>query len=92
MAGGDAAVLNASGSHLPAEPDLPRPAADCASLLAFAAHTAARLGCLAWAEAMAARQANYRFFEHLRSITAYVVFHDWEQLPGSITDTAVRPP
>ncbi len=62
------------------------------NLLAFAAHTAARLGCLAWAEAMAARKANYRFFEHLRTITAYVVFHDWEQLLGSITDAAIRPP
>ena len=50
------------------------------------------LGCLAWAEAMAARKANYRFFEHLRTITACVVFHDWEQLLGSITDAAIRPP
>jgi len=41
---------------------------------------------------MAARKANYRFFEHLRTITAYVVFHDWEQLLGSITDAAIRPP
>ena len=62
------------------------------NLLAFAAHTAARLACLAWAEALAARKAAYRFFEHLRTITAYVVFRDWEQLLGSITDAAIRPP
>ena len=62
------------------------------NLPAFAAHTAARLACQAWAEAMAARKANDRFFEHLRTITAYVVFHDREQLLGSITDAAIRPP
>ncbi len=62
------------------------------NLLAFAAHTAARLACQAWAEAMAARKAADRFFEHLRTITAYVVFRDWEQLLGSITDAAIRLP
>ena len=62
------------------------------NLLAFAAHTAARLACQAWAEAVAARKATYRFFEHLRTITASVVFHGWEQLLHSIADAAIRPP
>ena len=61
------------------------------NLLGFAARAAARPGCLAWAEAMA-RETNPRVFEHPRTITADVVFHDCEQLPGSITDAAIRPP
>ena len=62
------------------------------NLLAFAFHTVAMLAVLAWRNAMVARGARYRFFEHLRTITAYVVFLNWEQLLGSITDAAIRPP
>lgn len=63
------------------------------NLLAFAFHTAANLGVLAWRTAMAARGARYRFFEHLRTITAYIVFSDWDTLLGAIANPkSVRPP
>jgi hypothetical protein len=62
------------------------------NLLAFAFHTAAYLGVLAWRAAVIARGPTYRFFEHLRTITAYVVFQDWSHLLQSIAAAAVRPP
>ena len=62
------------------------------NLLAFAFHSAARLAVLAWREAVAARGATYRFFEHLRTVTVYVVFQDWDHLLRSIAAAAIRPP
>ncbi len=62
------------------------------NLLAFAFHTAAHLAMLAWQEAVAACGATYRFFENLRTITAYVVFQHWPHLLQSIADAAIRPP
>ena len=62
------------------------------NLLAFAFHTAAYLAVLTWREAVAACGATYRFFENLRTITAYVVFQDWPHLLQSIADAAIRPP
>ena len=62
------------------------------NLLAFAFHTAACLGVLAWRAAVVARGPTYRFFEHLRTITAYVVFRDWSHLLQSIAAAALRPP
>jgi len=62
------------------------------NLLAFAFHTAARLAVLAWREAVTARGAAYRFFEHLRTITVYVVFESWDHLLRSIAAAAIRPP
>src|SRR5271165_1893508 len=62
------------------------------NLLAFAFHTAACLGDLAWRAAVIARGPTYRFFEHLRTITAYVVFRDWPHLLQSIAAAAIRPP
>jgi hypothetical protein len=62
------------------------------NLLAFALHTAARLAVLAWRVAVIARGATYRFFEHLRTVTAYVVFENWDHLLRSIAAAAVRPP
>jgi hypothetical protein len=62
------------------------------NLLAFAFHTTARLAMLAWREAVIARGATYRFFEHLRTVTAYVVFETWDHLLRSIAAAAVRPP
>ena len=62
------------------------------NLLAFAFHTAARLAVLAWRKAVIARGATYRFFEHLRTVTAYVVFETWDHLARSIEAAAVRPP
>ncbi|MBF0252121.1 MAG: ISNCY family transposase [Alphaproteobacteria bacterium] len=63
------------------------------NLLAFAFHTAANLCALAWRTAMAARGARSRFFEHLRTITAYIVFPDWDTLLNAIANPkSVRPP
>jgi hypothetical protein len=62
------------------------------NLLAFAFHTAAYLGAIAWQTAVIARGPAYRFFEHLRTITAYVVFRDWPHLLQSIAAAAIRPP
>jgi len=62
------------------------------NLLAFAFHSAARLAVLAWREAVTARGATYRFFEHLRTVTIYVVFQDWDHLLRSIAAAAIRPP
>jgi hypothetical protein len=62
------------------------------NLLAFAMHTAARLAVLAWKAAMHTTGAIYRFFEHLRTVTTYVVFQSWDHLLRSIADAAIRPP
>jgi hypothetical protein len=62
------------------------------NLLAFAFHAAAYLGVLAWRTAVIARGPTYRFFEHLRTITVYVVFQDWPHLLQSIAAAEVRPP
>jgi hypothetical protein len=60
------------------------------NLLAFA--TVANLCVRAWSTAVAARGAKYRFFEHLRTITAYIVFPSWQALLEAITDPKARPP
>ena len=62
------------------------------NLLAFAFHTAAYLAVLAWRAAVVARGPTYRFFEHLRTVTVYVVFQDWPHLLHSIAAAAIRPP
>jgi hypothetical protein len=62
------------------------------NLLAFAFHTAAYLSAVAWQAAVIARGPTYRFFEHLRTITTYVVFQDWDHLLRSIAAAAIRPP
>jgi hypothetical protein len=62
------------------------------NLLAFAFHTAAYLAVIEWRAAVIARGPTYRFFEHLRAITVYVVFRDWPHLLQSITVAAIRPP
>ena len=62
------------------------------NLLAFAFHTAAHLAVLAWRAAVNGRGPTYRFFEHLRTITTYVVFQDWSHLLRSIAAAAIRPP
>jgi hypothetical protein len=62
------------------------------NLLAFAYHTVAALAVLAWRTALAAKGAVYRFFEHLRTITTYVVFQNWAHLLHAIADADIRPP
>ena len=39
---------------------------------------------VAWREAVIARGATYRFFEHVQTITAYVLFETWDHLLHSI--------
>jgi hypothetical protein len=62
------------------------------NLLAFAYHTVAALAVSAWRAAVVAKGATYRFFEHLRTITTYVVFQDWAHLLRSIAEANIRPP
>jgi hypothetical protein len=62
------------------------------NLLAFTFHEVALISALAWKKAVAARGASYRFFEHLRTITAYIVFPNWETLLTVIADPKARPP
>ena len=60
------------------------------NLLAFAFHSAAVLAMPAWRQAVAARGAVYRFFEHLRTIVAYAVFENWDHLLRSIAAAAFQ--
>lgn len=62
------------------------------NLLAFTFHAGARLAVLAWRKAVIARGPTYRFFEHLRTLTVYVVFQTWDHLLRSIEAAAIRPP
>ena len=60
------------------------------NLLAFALHTVC--DCLEdlWTRARAAKRARTRFFEHVRTITAYLVFPDWQTLMQTLIDS--KPP
>ena len=62
------------------------------NLLAFAYHTVAALAVSAWRDALAAKGTTYRFFEHLRTITTYVVFQTWTHVLRSIAEATIRPP
>jgi hypothetical protein len=61
------------------------------NLIAFAMHTVADLVDAAWAAARAAVGTRRRFFEDLRSITAYLVFPTWEALIRTLC-TGTPPP
>ena len=61
------------------------------NLLAFAAHTACDLGDAAWQRARRTLGARKRLFEHVRTITAYVVFPSWTGLIATLV-TGVPPP
>jgi hypothetical protein len=50
------------------------------NLLAFAMHNACDLIESLWTQARATTGARQRLFEHLRSITAYLVFAGWTEL------------
>ena len=60
------------------------------NLLAFAIHTVC--DCLEelWIEARNAKRARKRFFEHIRTITAYLVFPDWQTLMTTLINC--KPP
>jgi hypothetical protein len=62
------------------------------NLLAFAFHTVATLSVLAWRNAIAARGTKRDFFQHLRTVTAYIIFADWPVLLLAITDPKARSP
>ena len=61
------------------------------NLLAFAMHAACDLVEEAWKQARTRLGARVRFFEHVRSITAYHLFLSWHSLMRTII-TGVPPP
>jgi hypothetical protein len=60
------------------------------NLLAFAIHTVCDGLERIWIDARTAKRARKRFFEHIRTITAYLVFPDWQTLMQTLVDS--KPP
>jgi hypothetical protein len=60
------------------------------NLLAFTIHTVCECVEKLWIEARKAKRSRARFFEHIRTITAYLVFPDWQTL--MITLIQSKPP
>ena len=60
------------------------------NLLAFALHTVCDCLEQLWINARTAKRARTRFFEHIRTITAYLVFPDWTTLMQTLIDS--KPP
>lgn len=60
------------------------------NLLAFAIHTVCDCLEQVWIDARTAKRARTRFFEHIRTITAYLVFPDWKVLMQTLIDS--KPP
>ena len=60
------------------------------NLLAFAIHTACDCLEQLWIDARTAKRARTRFFEHIRTITAYLVFPGWATLMQTLIDS--KPP
>ena len=60
------------------------------NLLAFALHTICDGLEPLWTAARTAKRARTRFFEHIRTITAYLVFPNWTTLMQTLIDS--RPP
>jgi hypothetical protein len=61
------------------------------NLLAFAMHTVCDCLEALWIKARQAKRARARFFEHIRTITAYLVFPDWQTLMTTLI-TSKPPP
>lgn len=61
------------------------------NLLAFAIHTVCDCLESLWVKAREAKRARKRFFEHIRTITAYLVFPNWEALMETLI-TSKPPP
>ena len=61
------------------------------NLLAFAMHTVCDCLESLWTKARNAKRARKRFFEHIRTITAYLVFPDWQTLMTTLI-TSKPPP
>ena len=60
------------------------------NLLAFAFHTVCDCIEDRWIHARQAKRARKRFFEHIRTITAYLIFPSWDVLMTTLIDS--RPP
>ena len=60
------------------------------NLLAFAFHTICDALEQLWMNARNAKRVRTRFFEHIRTITAYLVFPDWTTLMQTLIDS--KPP
>lgn len=60
------------------------------NLLAFAFHTVCDLAEHLWHKARLAKAKRQRFFEHLRTVTAYLVFPDWDTFLQTLI--ASKPP
>ncbi|MDQ2763526.1 MAG: transposase [Pseudomonadota bacterium] len=60
------------------------------NLLAFAIHTVCDCLEQLWIDARTAKRSRTRFFEHIRTITAYLVFPDWNTLMQTLIDS--KPP
>jgi hypothetical protein len=60
------------------------------NLLAFALHTVGDGLEQLWIKARTAKRARTRCFEHIRTITAYLVFPDWTTLMQTLIDA--KPP
>jgi len=60
------------------------------NLLAFALHTICDALEQLWINARTAKRARTRFFEHIRTITAYLVFPNWTTLMQTLIDS--KPP
>jgi hypothetical protein len=60
------------------------------NLLAFAFHTACDVSEKLWIAARQAKRSRARFFEHIRTITAYLVFPDWKTLMTTLIQS--KPP
>ena len=60
------------------------------NLLAFAFHTVCDAADKLWIQARNAKRSRARFFDHIRTITAYLVFPDWKTL--MITLIQSKPP
>ncbi len=60
------------------------------NLLAFALHTVCDALEPLWTAARTAKRARTRFFEHIRTITAYLVFPNWKTLMQTLIDS--KPP
>ncbi len=60
------------------------------NLLAFAVHTVCDCLEQLWIDARTAKRARIRFFEHIRTLTAYLVFPDWPTLMQTLI--SAKPP
>jgi hypothetical protein len=61
------------------------------NLIAFAIHTAAELADAAWERALKTTGARIRFFNHLRSLTVFILFPSWKTLLETISFQAPPP-